>query len=465
MKKILVVITLTLYVGIAFAQIKFEKTYQEALQSAAAQKRPILIYVLPPHWPPVSPTGKPYVNGMDKPEVVDFYNKNFVVFKTAAGDTAAASIVQQYQLNRFPALLFTDSKGYLLLKNFNGMSFSQPYIDFGKEALAILKSGKTLGDYEARYSSGERSASFLKEFITHKMSLGLMDNSKLIDQYVDFLKISDLSSYNDVLFIFKSGPYIYGKAYTLAYSNKKLADSIYKTEPAADRSAMNAVMRENTMNEAIRTRNNSMARNVFTFLSNIYTNNRAEGYKQASYSQIYYSKAIKDTAQYISVAPYFYDNYYMGLSADSIKRMEKKLVEQRTKIMTENTKQSMVELRKYLPGTIKDSISIKSSSGGNTSASLVATTLNNAAWDVYTLGIKNTNMLIKAMLWSRRAIELSPGAGFYDTMAHIMYRLKLKDEAVLNQDKAVVLAISEKQGLIEVNKMKNEAALMRQGKL
>ena len=144
--------------------------------------------------------------------------------------------------------------------------------------------------------------------------------------------------------------------------------------------------------------------------------------------------------------------------------------------MAQRTKQVAADLEKNRAAYIaeyernghkvtKDSIVFRSGPISAPAVSSVAATLNNAAWDVYTLGIRNTNSLIKALLWSRRAIELSPSAGFYDTMAHIMYRLGFIDEALLNQDKAVALAVSAKQGQADIDKLRNEASLMKQRKL
>lgn len=466
MKKILLIFAAFLQAVTSFAQLKSEPTYQKTLEVATAKNLPILVYIMPMHFPSVSPNGKPVVNGMDKPEVVDFYSKNFVFFKAKYGDSSAIPFVQKYKLTRFPALIFTDSKGYLLSKDFIGMSFPEPYLNSGKAALNKLKAGNTLGDYEAKYRGGQVDPIFLKEFIKHKQSLGINDNSALIEQYVNSLKISDLNSYAEVLFILKSGPFINGKAYTLIHTNRQLVDSIYKTEPLADRIAMNTVMRENTMNEAIRTKSNLMMNNLSGFVYNVYKATPKEASKQSLYTRIYYAKAIKDTAQFIAYATSYYDMYYMGIGADSIKRMEKRAAEQRTKIMTENAKKSIAEIKKFMPaGRVKDSISIRPAALSGEPVSVVAYTLNNAAWDVYSLGIKNPNMLIKAMIWSRRAIELSSTASFYDTMAHIMYRLKFRDEALFNQEKAVALATTEKKTQTEIDNLKKDALLMKQGKL
>ncbi|RZJ87429.1 MAG: hypothetical protein EOO20_16100 [Chryseobacterium sp.] len=103
---------------------------------------------LPPNWPPVPPSGKPFIYGLDQPEVIDFYNKNFIMYKTAVGDSIAGLFSRKYQLTRFPAFIFEDNKGYLLTKSTSGAPIAQPYLSMANEAIAKLKSGKTIGSFK-----------------------------------------------------------------------------------------------------------------------------------------------------------------------------------------------------------------------------------------------------------------------------------------------------------------------------
>jgi hypothetical protein len=73
-----------------------------------------------------------------------------------------------------------------------------------------------------------------------------------------------------------------------------------------------------------------------------------------------------------------------------------------------------------------------------------AAELNNGAWNFYLMAADKDEYLIKAMQWSRRSIELSPKAAFYDTYAHLLYRLKLYDESESMQKKALELSGANK---------------------
>lgn len=95
------------------------------------------------------------------------------------------------------------------------------------------------------------------------------------------------------------------------------------------------------------------------------------------------------------------------------------------------SKEKMDSLMK-LPGVRKTTQSVVAVTSSSTS---YANELNNAAWKFYEIGTKNLNHLTKAMLWSRRAIELNPIVGYYDTLAHILYRMEYYDEAILPRKK------------------------------
>jgi hypothetical protein len=91
-------------------------------------------------------------------------------------------------------------------------------------------------------------------------------------------------------------------------------------------------------------------------------------------------------------------------------------------------------------------------------ASTFSTDLNNGAWSVYMTGTKNQNFLTKAMLWSKRSIELSPIAAYYDTLAHLLYRLGFYAEAESTQEKAIELGRATKA---DTRNMQNELAKIK----
>lgn len=65
------------------------------------------------------------------------------------------------------------------------------------------------------------------------------------------------------------------------------------------------------------------------------------------------------------------------------------------------------------------------------------------------------------MLWSRRSIELTPLSGYYDTLAHILYRMGYYEEAVKTQETAIEKGKQEKMSVTnlqsELKKIKSKS--------
>jgi hypothetical protein len=438
-------ILLIMLAGFSFCygqEITYQKTLDDAISQAVKKNKPVFV-----------PAHANFTSGFDSKEVVDFYNKNFISYKAEVTDSAGAKIRNRFHITIYPAYIFLDKKGQIIYKGSGNAALPDKYLDMAKQALARIASGKTISNYEELHKTGSMTADQLKDYITLKEELELFDNAALIDEYVNFLTIKSFEDYDQVLFILKAGPYAYGKAYNLTRTNPKIIDSIYKKEPLTIRTAINNRITLNTRNEAIRTKNINMAQNNSRFSSGTWAKNYREAGKASSLEMIYYYKAIKDTANYYRQASYLYDTYYMNISADSAKKLQKRMVD--------NLRPSIPAQTNVKPGidtsgknTVITKVASYSQVVAISSSSDVANVLNNAAYDFYSSGTRNTNYLYKALIWSKRAIDLRPIAGYYDTLAHLMYRLDFYDDAVLNQKKAIQMA--GEQPTAEVVRLKLE---------
>ncbi len=307
---------------------------------------------------------------------------------------------------------------------------------------------KTLLEYENRYAAGENSHTFLKNYILKRQQAGLVKNDELIEKYVLDLKVCELNSYDQVLFILKAGPIIDGTAYKLAKLNKLINDSIYKTEPLAVRKAIDNAIINNSLNSAIASKNKNRAFEVERFTQNSWGRNYNEGYKNSSLIKLRYYKGIKDTAMYLLIAKLHYDNYYLNLTVDSVRKLDSlnfiKAKNNAREVSSIQMNDSTVK-KKYSFVVAKD---------------VYAVDLNNAAWDFYNMAKNNNDYLFKALIWIRRAIEISPKPAFYDTYAHLLYQLKMFEEALSMQRKALDLAketkIDSSTYKIEYEKMMNK---------
>jgi hypothetical protein len=429
MKQLITILVLILFCSVTLLgqQIKYESSFTKAKQLAIQAKKPlaVLITIKPPVYTPN------FLDGLKDKAVVDKLNSRFISYKVDQSDTVSNAIIRQYKVFSFPSYLFLDSRGGIMFTEFAFLSSPELLLELLDRALAAATE-KSLVEYDSAYAAGNRSTAFLKDYILRRERAGITTNANLIEKYVYGLKASDLYRYDEVHFILKAGPIIDGNAYKLAHLNRYLVDSIYKIEPLANRIAMNNNISANTMDSAIASKNYNMALSVANRTQNSWKKNFAEGHKSWNLKIMQYYLGVKDTTKFLEKASWHYDQYYMRISADSAKKIDSLGYISAKRKAEENAK------------TISNGKTFSRSFSFSYAKDGYATDLNNAAWRFYLMAAKNSDYLLKAMLWSRRAVELSPKPAFYDTYAHLLYRLKLYDEAESMQRKAIELAKGEK---------------------
>ena len=444
MKKLILLLLPVFLLQPLFGQhIRYEKTFQTALAKASAQNKLVFVQISAPTLPNIArPSFANFESGLEDKNVAAKYNNSFINYQVAVTDTAANQFRRKYQIPIYPTYFFLDKYNNLVYRDDKNSSTGKKYLDMADTALKQFSTGKTLTNYDAQYKKGKPDAAFLKEYISKREHLGFYDNAKLIDQYVGFLPVNALNDYQTVLFILKAGPYAFGKTAILASTNKQVYDSIYKTEPLAVRIAINNRTINNTYKEAVNTKNLALVQQAANYSRNTYV----KDYRQATIAStkllLQYYTAVKDTANYLRQANYFYDNFYMNISADSAKKLE---LAQRTAqlSMISNGKKVFYadSMKKTFPkNTRNDTVIVRQGFFTTTAAFDVANELNNAAYTFYTTGTKNPNYLSKAIIWSRRAILFNQIFAYYDTLAHLLYRYGFYAEAEVNQNIAVDLA-------------------------
>ena len=423
MKKIITVFCFLLFCfSKSFSQkINFEKSFAIAKEKALNQNKILFVKI---NFPPNSETYK-FETEITFPDVVNKFNSNFVNYKGDISDTSMTKILRKYSINKFPALLFFDLKGGLITKETGVFTQSDKYLELANRVLSLSKE-KSIIEFDAEYKKGDFDGDFLKRYISKRMQLGIKDNASLADQYVEFLKVSELNNYDEVLFILKAGPLAYGKAHRLVSINNQLIDSIYKTEILSTRLEINNAIINNTMIHAISKKNIAWATAASNFTRTTWGKDYREAQKQSSLKMLNYYKGIKDSANYLRNAIYFYDQHYMNISKDSVDKKKIKNFEQVKNDAIASAKLKGVNITTYTQtSTITDDI---------------PTELNNVAYDFFLTGTRNLNYINKAITWSKRSLEFNQVYGFYDTLAHLLYRLDYFAEAEFNQNKAIELA-------------------------
>lgn len=459
MKAFITVLIVALITNLGFSQgIKYENTFDEALAKASVQNKLVFVVVNGPK----SPSVIIFTSGLSQPEVAEKYNKAFINYQLSVTDTAWGSIRKKYNSLIFPAYFFIDKYNNLVYRDTKNSTLARRYIVMADSAIGLSQSGKSLTAYNLKYATGNLDAQFLKEYIILRQKMGIDDNAKLIEEYVIHSPIKLVDNYNDVLFILKAGPIVYGRAYSLAYTNPKLVDSIYKREPSADRSAMNGKMITNSYKKAVEEKNDVLMEQLSAFLINTHRSNARAGQKESARYLTYYYQAVKDTANYLRQATFLYDNFYMDISADSAKTLIDKQRESLMKTIKGRSisADSLKKLASKNPNTTKSTQSFTVVSVQQD----IANVLNNAAYSFYLSGTHNTTYISKAITWSKRAIELRPASGYYDTLAHLLYRYGSFIEAEANENTAIDMA-QKNNRQPELDRLKAELVKMKQHSL
>lgn len=416
-KVILSVIFLCCFAAVYSQSVIYPKAFNDVLAQATSLNKLVFLTIEPP----VNALRTDEANGLKSPDAAAFYNQHFVTFSVNYDDTIAQPLIKWYHTTSYPAYVIADEQGNLLNKGYKPDTTPAFFIQLGQKAIDAQSSGRTIGNYSLGYKMGTRDSTFLKTYITLREELGFYNNAGLADDYTALLHPEDASNYNEVLFILNAGPYAYGKAYEFCHSNQQVIDSIYHYEPLALRAEINRRIANNTMDFAIRNKRLDIAQSTARFVAKTWTSNTIRASKANSARMLDYYWGVRDSASYLSLATFFYDAYYMTISADSAKT-----------IILNSVSDSTLKNRSL---TDKNDTPVN-----NNGLKQTAGRLNTAAYRFYALGTRNQNHLKKALIWVVHSIELYPDCHNFDTLAHLLYRLGYFDDAEANELHAIEFA-------------------------
>ena len=428
---------LLLRVG-AYAQaVHFEKdSLTQVLGRARQQNKPVFVLVAPPPPPPnlsKEQRKSRLESGLNAPAVSKQLNARFLNYKVEFGTPAAAQVVKRYAISMYPTYLYLDTDGTLLYRACCNSADPQRYLQDLETFEAKRNDPNNLSHLRQQYEQGKRDAAFLKQYITVQQETGVPIRQELLDAYVNELPVKAFDSYPEVLFVYEKGPIIDSKAYRLAYLNRKLIDSLYKTLPLPKRVQINNLVISHTMQKAIASKDRMLAAKGADFARTSWTKDLQRGYKAYEENLLHFYCATHDTTSYLPQATTFYDRYYMTLPNDSVQARAAR--EQAARL---------ARMRVPPTSSAPDSATRKVAAVPNGPNSFVLE-LNNAAWEVYKTGTRTNRYLSRALAWSKRTVSLDPHAYNYDTLAHLLYRLQFFSEAEAMQQQAIALAEKERQ--------------------
>lgn len=285
--------------------------------------------------------------------------------------------------------------------------------------------------YKDKHASGNRSSSFLKQYIRKLDSLNLPTDQQLLDEYVSSLQVRDLDNFETLSFLLQQGPLLQSKTYRLIYMNKTIVDSIYHKLPLNVRKKMNGKIIKNTLQKAVQEKDVSLAQSVSHFVYNSWQeSNGFLAEMESERTMVDYLEQIVDTTQYFPRATRYYNRFYISLTPDSMFKMN--LAAHNKKPFYTSLDSATKEKWNQIPEARKryyDTLFAKSLH--HAAASFVKLKANGAR--IYT-----------ALQWIQAAIGWRTDVPeYYHTFAEILASLDLYQEAIDKEQQAIKL--SEKQ--------------------
>lgn len=426
--KILISTILVLLAVPAFCQINFvrKSTWEEVATLAKMEKKLIFLHLEDNSCEECNEVATKAFESVD---VKQIFGQNYISIKVNIETAEGRKLAEKFEIKKGQVSLFVDANGNILTR-LNGVAGAG--FMYAEQAGIALKrrEGKQLGDYAKEYSSGVRSQKFLEEYIIKRRQAG-MPVDELLEKYTGGLPLDSLSSFRIVKFIYMHGPAIDSKAYKAiqAVTPRQVIDSMYRSSPYQEAVAMNNAIITASMQKAVEKKDRNLAFQVGSFIQGSYSPDHWLGMLASQRNMIRYFYEIKDTAQYIREVAQFLDYTHMRLTADSLKRMDERIMNPPKAALGSKTKQSRPQMMPQSQFYHMD--------------------LNEHAWHIFQMSSK-VDDLERALKWSYQSQEFFNSlykntahpmrlgnSAYIDTYAQLLYKLGRKEEAIEWQTKAV----------------------------
>ena len=419
--------------------IRFEKdSLTQVFATAQRQNKPVLVVVAAPP-PPANLPGVPRQSGLTAPAVAARLNRDFLNKELGFGSPASREVVRKYQVSAYPTYLYFGPDGSLLHRSTGSSSSEAGYLHDLASVQTALADPRNLGYYRREYAQGNRGADFLRQYVAKSRQLKQLVEPAVLDAYVQQLPVQALGQGSELVFILENGPVLSSKAYLATRLDPRHSDSLFATLPAAQRFACNNAIIRNSLAQAIATKDRNLANQTAEFTRRTWTNNYQRGQMASESNLLTFYQATRDTASYLRLAVLHFDRVSAGVSADSARRA----------VAAELALRQRAAMPRPVPAagspaaTANAVAPVQTVTIGTPPAAFLQV-LNNGAYSIFQTGTRNPQYLSRALLWSKRTVDLAPAPYNLDTLAHLLYRLGYYSEAEARQKLALALASKEK---------------------
>jgi len=377
-------------------------------------------------------------------------NTIFTTIKISSKHSDRKKVAKLYDLKEEAfGTLFIAGDATLLHSFLRTTSMAKNYETEIDKVLTKASEGMRLNTILSEYEKGNRNPIFLEELMAAKKNLNL-DTDTLLNEYVKLLPKDSLESIRTIVFIAGMAPVIDSRPDNAMRRSSRFNEA-WNTIPLNERISINGRIVHKSMTKAVREKNERYAYRVSDFRKFTYNPDYRAGQQAADYEMIQYYLSTKDTLNYLIRSVYFYDNYYMTISVDSIKRKDSLSF---TMMAEKQKKEQPVQA-----GVNQRTITF------TPTTQHYARELNNAASSFYDLS-GDPLYLAKAIQWSERANQFHVHYITMNTYALLLYKAGKKEEAMIWQNKAIEnkkkMGYDTKKLEKELDDMKKNKPLVKQ---
>lgn len=409
------------------AQPKFPQDfdYDSLLSLAKQHKKPMFLAI---HQR--SEEFSPFINVSISQKTKNILNEQFVSGTVRlASEDINHPLHKTYRLTT-PIYLFTDEHGYPLLRH------NKP-IDQEETLMKLIDSAKTIGEGETmgklvqQYKKGIRSRLLLMNLLKQYQTFDQYTDQQVLNDYVSQLSVQELNNFETVVFLLRCGPVYNSKTYQLAYTNRKMVDSLYSTLPLPRRQEINNRIIYRTFREALDKKDYSLSQTLGQFVGRTWQSNYLRAQMGRSYYPMEYNRLLQDTAVYIQMAQNYYNTFFYRVAADSIAKLD-----------FANGREIRPHLRRGQLLDSAENILFQQWMGKNRKRyeETQVRSLNYGANQLVKFGNDNPDVLFDAIRWLKKSITLRPDRGqSHHILAKALYHVGFYAEAETEQQRAVEL--------------------------
>ena len=424
MKKIIKLFLVFLFPLNLFSQVTFQDiSFQEALRRSKETSQLIFMQVESSICKQCNEVAN---KAFEDKELASNLSKTFICLRITADHPDRKVINSLYNVEKGFGSLFIDQDKTILHRYDRSTTRAEEYnkqID-----LALIAAGESLkiSELEKEYHNGNKAPWLMEQLLLKRKTLHL-NTDTLLEEYAVMASEDSLKSIRTLQFISQMAPLIGSKSDYLLRKNNDLFRRAWYTMTLPVRSGINNQIIYKSMEKAVREKNESFAFRVANFARTIIENNLQAASKAFDMNMLYYYRDIHDTLNYLVRALNYYDQYFMSVEPDSIKKKDSL---------------TKVGLLSQAPAEIifknADSFTRKKTIQYAPTTQYFTNELNKAAWSLYTMTNEPLH-LKKALQWEKRANELFESSEAMDTYARILYKTGSRQEAIEWETKSISL--------------------------